>query len=53
MNDSDRRTRADRQDLLVLLVRGGTPRPLSRSIFKYTLNLFSVRLHGQHNLFLK
>jgi len=52
LNNSDRLTRADRQALLVLLVRGGTPRPLSLSIFKYTFNLFSVRLHVQYNLFL-
>ena len=40
MNNSDRLTRADRQALLVLLVRGGTPRPLSLSIFKNTLKNF-------------
>jgi len=53
LNDSDRRTCTDRQALLVLLVRGGTPRPISLSIFKYTFNLFSVLLHEQNNLFLK
>jgi len=52
LNNSDRWTRADGQALLVLLVHGGTPRPISLSIFKYTLNLDSVRLHGQYNLFL-
>jgi len=43
LNDSDRRTRADRQALLVLFVRGGTPRPLSLSIFKY--KPLNIKLH--------